>query len=331
MGSRHWVFTLNNPTAHIWSEMDGPLPEPLRYLVYQEEVGERGTRHFQGYMEFKTPVRVSQVKSLVGTNRIHLERRRGTREQAREYAMKEDTRVDGPFEFGEFKSGGQGKRNDIIQLKELIDSGASKKAIWDAQPANFLRYQRGIAAAMQVTSPPTERPLEVIYCYGLPGTGKSRWAASLGGADSVYWKPKSKWWDGYESQSIVVLDDWDQTWFSWTELLRILDRYPLWLEIKGGSIPARWTKVIITTNRKPWETYNPLKFPLMALFRRVSTWRTFTGWSEPVDTNSIQTFFEGLEVMDWETFMIRGFTGSDPLRQNSRSDAFEEEPANYFH
>lgn len=46
MVSRNWVFTLNNP--------EGLLPfieSDMRYLVYQEEVGDNGTYHLQVFKE----------------------------------------------------------------------------------------------------------------------------------------------------------------------------------------------------------------------------------------------------------------------------------------
>ncbi len=90
-------FTLNNPSDPIPFDV-----EKMEYLVYQREVGVNGTPHFQGYCEFKTKKRLAAVKELLG-NRCHIERRFGTQEQAIRYAKKEDTRVAGPWEFGEPK------------------------------------------------------------------------------------------------------------------------------------------------------------------------------------------------------------------------------------
>lgn len=66
------MFTLNNPTD--------PVPFDvikMGYLVYQKEVGENGTPHFQGYCEFKTKKRLAAVKELLG-QRCHIDPRRGT-------------------------------------------------------------------------------------------------------------------------------------------------------------------------------------------------------------------------------------------------------------
>ncbi len=92
------VFTLNNPTDPIPFDV-----EKMDYLVYQREVGANGTPHFQGYCEFKIQKRLGAVKELLGGASVHIERRFGTQEQAIKYAKKEDTRVEGPWEFGEPK------------------------------------------------------------------------------------------------------------------------------------------------------------------------------------------------------------------------------------
>lgn len=79
-----------------------PLPDAVRYVVWQRERAPTSDReHYQGYVEFTKPVRVPQACSLLGLPReTHFERREGTREQAREYCRKEETRVAGPWEAG---------------------------------------------------------------------------------------------------------------------------------------------------------------------------------------------------------------------------------------
>ena len=44
-----------------------------------------------------------------------------------------------------------------------------------------------------------------------------------------------KWWDGYSGQETVVLDDFKDYAMPLVELQRLLDWYPLWVEVKGGS------------------------------------------------------------------------------------------------
>ncbi len=99
MARYHCVcFTLNNPSDPIPFDV-----EKMDYLVYQKEVGRNGTPHFQGYCEFKTKKRLAAVKELLGGDSVHIERRMGTQEAAIRYCKKDDSRVAGPWEFGEPK------------------------------------------------------------------------------------------------------------------------------------------------------------------------------------------------------------------------------------
>lgn len=55
------------------------------------------------------------------------------------------------------------------------------------------------------------------------------------------------WLDGYEGQETILIDDF-RGWISFSALLHILDGYPLQQQVKGSTIKARWTHVIITSN-----------------------------------------------------------------------------------
>lgn len=103
------------------------------------------------------------------------------------------------------------------------------------------------------------------WIFGGSGSGKSRGAreqinlmrnASLVKYDKVwrcYWKMYSeKWWEGYEGEEIVLIDDiapdaWKQLtlWKVW------LDAYPFRAEVKGSSVCLRPKVVIFTSNYHP--------------------------------------------------------------------------------
>lgn len=80
--SKAWCFTLNNYTEEEKAGLDALEDESKRsesginYVIYGIEVGESGTRHLQGYIEFSRRVRLSGCRKLLP--RAHFERRRGT-------------------------------------------------------------------------------------------------------------------------------------------------------------------------------------------------------------------------------------------------------------
>lgn len=111
----------------------------IRYAIYQLEMGPSGTLHYQGYIELTDPVRFTAiVKAVPSIKGAHFEKRYGNREQARHYCMKPvegcickhclaevlvPTKLEGPWEYGEWNANGQGCRNDIYEVKDLIDKG----------------------------------------------------------------------------------------------------------------------------------------------------------------------------------------------------------------
>lgn len=281
MTNRFWCFTLNNPHAQIDVDYIEPwIGNGLRYCIYQLEVGESGTPHYQGYLELDRGQRLSYVTShLEGA---HFEPRRGTQQQAMDYCRKEESRVDGPWEFGT-PTAGQGARQDIQAFKKDIDEGATDLQLWDSHPLQFLRYGRMVDRIRLLKQPKRTWKTEVWYLYGPPGVGKSRMAGELAGPDA-YWKsPNEVWWDGYNGQESVVLDDFSAKWLPWSTLLQVLDTNPLTLPVKGAHVNFVAKKLVITSNAKPKDLYGrrddeedtARKYPLEALTRRVDHWVIF--------------------------------------------------------
>lgn len=114
--SKSWCFTINNPNGYR-PAFNGEL---TRTLCYQLERGENGTEHLQGYIEWKSKRTLSGSKRLLGNDGAHLEVRQGSRKQAMEYAMKEDTRIDGPWCFGDMEMETQGKRRDLVNFRDSV-------------------------------------------------------------------------------------------------------------------------------------------------------------------------------------------------------------------
>jgi len=260
---RAWCFTFNNPPNH--TTILGSL-QYCRYAIYQMETGESGTPHAQGYVEFSKPLRLAALKKMLPS--AHWERRMGTREQAREYCMKEEGRISGPYEQGLFSSGGIGARNDLAELKRKIDEGATMEEIADDHFKEYLRYERGIQNYKRLKNPKRDWKSRVIVLVGDTGAGKSHYVRQ--NYPDAFWKQNSKWWCGYDNHETVVLDDF-YGWLPWSILLNLLDAYPMTVETKGGNVNFVAKTIIITSNVAPdmwYDHTNPqMQFP--ALLRRI--------------------------------------------------------------
>jgi hypothetical protein len=60
----------------------------------------------------------------------------------------------------------------------------------------------------------------------------------------------NKWWDGYQGQDCVLIDDFDSQ-IGYTHFKRWFDKYKCQVESKGGAVPLCATKFAITSNVDP--------------------------------------------------------------------------------
>lgn len=120
------------------------------------------------------------------------------------------------------------------------------------------RFARGVAM---------ER--KAICFWGHTGTGKSRTAWEEAGLDAYPKDPRTKWWDGYTGESHVVVDEF-RGGIDIAHILRWLDRYPVLVETKGGTVALRATTIWLTSNKDPREWYPDLdEDTKAALLRRL--------------------------------------------------------------
>lgn len=235
--SRAWTFTVNNPDVSELADWD------CEYRIYQLEVGESGTPHFQGYVYFRS------LKTLVGVRRLaptgHWEMAKGTAEQNKHYCSKEP-RLAGPYESGTMPR--QGQRNDLRAVAEsVLESGTL-----DSVPADYLvRYHRGFRELLSGTFRARTEPPTVYWFWGPTGSGKSRAAHESCDPDEQYWAFSAKWWDGYRQEPTVVIDDLRSDNWPFQYLLRLLDRYPMTVETKGGTVKFNSPTIYITAPGPP--------------------------------------------------------------------------------
>jgi len=213
--------------------------ECSRYMVIGYEVcPDTGRKHLQGYVAWENPRSLQKFQQDIGLKRFHYESTRGNPLQASDYCKK-----DGKFwEFGTLPT--QGERTDWQKAVNDLNNGNDIITVVSEQP-QLLPAIRSLEKYKTLLSKSTHRDVKVIFLIGSPGTGKTRWAWE--NYPDLYTKPEGHWWDGYSGQKTILLDDY-QGDISYTQFLKILDRYPINLPIKGGFTPAVYDTIIITSN-----------------------------------------------------------------------------------
>merc|ERR1711991_765154 len=137
----------------------------------------------------------------------------------------------------------------------------------------------GFQKLQALLQPPRESPPFVLWFWGPSGSGKSRTAFEIAKkVGSYYYKDSTKWFDGYEQQKVVIIDDLatqsreigQQPGLTFTFLLTLLDGYPTPVQVKGGYSDFNSEMVIITTPKKPAEMFAHVTEDMFQLTRRIA-------------------------------------------------------------
>ena len=166
----------------------------------------------------------------------------------------------------------QDERTDLNVLKKMIDKGKKIEDIANKDFRAFISYNRGFQTYKKIVDKRLRkdfRKVKVIHLHGKTETGKTRKAMEYSKEDTYKIQSNQmKWWDGYEGEKTLVIDEYDND-VAITELLGILDGYQLRLPIKGSFTYANWDTVIITSNYRRLHL-NAKKNHRMALKRRIT-------------------------------------------------------------
>lgn len=162
---------------------------------------------------------------------------------------------------------------------DRLKSGSGMSSILEEFPSAYIRYHKGFQAAQLLLAKrrsPEVQP-EILIFWGDSGTGKSRKAIADYPGAYILTKPNGNgtiWFDGYEGQDTIIFDEF-YGWISYDLLLRILDRYPLKLQVKGGFVECSATRFVFTSN-KPWHEWYPNIDDKNALERRIKEFGSIT-------------------------------------------------------
>lgn len=238
---------------------------PADYLIIGREIcPTTGRKHLQGYLYFKNQRTVSSIIKLLSPR--HVECARGTPQENITYCSK----------GGDFIERGcrplQGSRTDLLSVATGIKRDRlSLRDVMDQYPVEFVKYSKGLSALVDSAEERRTWITEVFLYWGDSETGKTRAAIEDGAV--IVERDKSGFIHNYNGEDRVLFDDIDLDDFrdhrSWW--LKILDRYPHTVNVKGGTRNWKPRRIYITSND------NPLHFITdPAIKRRITRIKHFT-------------------------------------------------------
>lgn len=259
---RPWSVTFNNYTDKNILEFKKLLKDKNQ-LVYGLEVGSNGTPHIQGAIIIHNKITFTTLKKKLPGWHIEIKYKKSTLKQLFSYCLKGSSETKdgwtydhtGPdyvgWHYGEFPTN-QGERTDIDDIKECT---TMKEAFNTGHNLQCVQYYEKYLKYFE--EPRRLKPMCYWY-FGPTGCSKTWLAKKIAkNWGKVYHKTnKSKWWDGYDGEQVIILDDYNKNWdIDFNELLHVCQGGEHRIETKGGTRQLKGLRIFITSSKCVADTF----------------------------------------------------------------------------
>lgn len=245
-------------------------------FVHESSDQENSYEHYHAVWRFRKTVRPVYFAGLLRDAGIggHVQNLKGTPFDAVKYINKQNPCTIIGQEPSDFR-GGASDKNIFKKLKRSIDECFEQdktvkeihEMIDDEYFGHIIRYEKGINRYItRKIKKVRKESMTIIWHYGDTGTGKSHSCPI-----EAYWKPPgTKWFDGYNYERIVVLDEFRPDWWPFAYMLRLTDVNPFSVENKGSHLFWAVREIHVTCPYHPqscWQTEENIE----QLLRRITT------------------------------------------------------------
>lgn len=234
------MFTHNN---YLSTALEDTIE--CEYIAYGHEIAPTtGTPHLQGFIHFKNAKTKSAVIKLMPG--CHIEVMMGSIEENVHYCNKDGLFIERGDKPLANDNKGRAEKLRWQRTWELAKLGELESIDADIRIRQYNTLKR--IAKDFMSKPPNLNGTCGIWIYGTSGVGKSH--CVINRYPDRYIKPLNKWWDGYQNETIIHLDEICPTHTQWITpyLKKWADQWAFDAEIKGGALQIRPQRIIITSN-----------------------------------------------------------------------------------
>lgn len=214
----------------------------IEEIMVAEEKHKEGGKHLHVYVKFAEKIRwragAEPDRWDIDGNHPNVQTVRN-RKKTIEYLAKEDKT---PLIEGFDVEAVKGKKKSYAQIYDM----GIEELKDEVHPMNLAKTIGGIQLYKLMKQQAREtKGCKGIWIRGRPGSGKSHLVETT--FPEAYRKAQNKWWDGYQGEEVVILEDLDGPYLN--HYLKIWgDKWRATGEVKGAVVPLMHKWIIVTSN-----------------------------------------------------------------------------------
>lgn len=223
--------------------------EIVNYCIVCKEHHTDGQSHTHIYVEFLKPFESRNVRCFdIEGRHPNIEKVKSSPWKSVDYCKKEGNWIEYHPENApriNYDSMNRSEKLKFLRTNDPIEL-YDKDMITAEQAQRIIKAKTFIDNNRRHRLCRTEPPV-VLWFYGATGTGKTRTAIEIAEESGLsYWissDPELKWFDGYNGQEYAIIDDFRRQGIKFSWILRLLDRYPVLVQVKGSYV--NWIPMVI--------------------------------------------------------------------------------------